>query len=56
MFGSYGIVRADIFALMVGFGALVFFTYWNLASEFKNSPVFFSIFAKIDAFEREAGA
>jgi hypothetical protein len=52
VFGGYGIVRADMVALIVGFGALAFFTYWNLASEFKNSPIFFSIFAKIDAFER----
>lgn len=51
-FGVYGVIRADIVALIVGYSALLLFTYWRLSGEFGATSIFNSICAKIDAFER----
>ena len=55
-FGVYGLVRADLVALIVALLAFAFFTYWHIASEIKATPLFFSLCKKIDAFERGSDA
>ncbi len=55
-FGVYGIIRADLIALALGFAGLVLFCYWRIASEFRAAPLFDSLCSKIDAFERGDGA
>ena len=55
-FGIYGIVRADFVALGLAFAGLLFFSLWRIISEIRHAPLFFSLFSKIDAFERDVGA
>ncbi|WP_440222047.1 hypothetical protein ACQQ2N_13250 [Dokdonella sp. MW10] len=51
-FGAWGIARGDVVALGLGFAGLVLFVIWNLAGEWRLAPVFASLCAKVDAFER----
>ncbi len=53
-FGGWGIARGDVVALGLGFAGLVLFVLWNLAGEWRLAPVFASLCAKVDAFERAA--
>jgi hypothetical protein len=55
-FGVYGLVRADLVALALGFAGLVLFCTWRITTEIQAASVFDSLCSKIDAFERETGA
>lgn len=55
-FGGYGLIRSDFLALAMAFLGLLFFVLWRMAGEVKSSPLFFSIFSKIEALERDAGS
>ncbi len=51
-FGIYGLIRADLVAVALGFAGLVLFCWWRLAGELRAAPVFGALCSKIDAFER----
>ncbi len=55
-FGNYGLVRADLVALALGFAGLALFCWWRVVGELKAAPVFDALCSKIDAFERDGGA
>lgn len=53
---AYGIARADLAALIVAILAFAFFTCWHIAREMKVAPLFQSLCAKLESFEREGDA
>lgn len=55
-FGAYGLISSDSTALALAFIGLLFFTLSRITAEIKHTPMYFSIFAKIDAFERAGDA
>jgi hypothetical protein len=52
-FGVYGLLRADVVALGLGFAALAYFSLWRIAGEVRHAPTFFSICRKIAESERD---